>query len=368
VPIFELLQHEDKDLLMEVFSFMKYTTYEPFSTIIEPGERAHRLLVVTSGEVDVSVEQGGYDILQFTMKKGEYLGEFGILGERDWGASSLIGIQDVEVEAIANSKTFVVCLVIDADKFDRIIQSHTMGLQYMIHSYKSLRELHRQEYKAQVMGIGECADNFPADMQREEMAAFLQFSRKVLKWQRLAKKMLDRQQDFKPTVAFADKLYQLADSKQFAKQKELILEQAHNMMNPLAVEEQERQKRLLNKASFSTSQLKLESLNGNNWAEKERSSDDESPSDDKTELTPNDLQTRQSNDQNHSWARAHVVGVAPVLCEVRAFVLFFLILFYCWWALLVLCHSFLCLSIQLDRPLLTTFYSGPILRRLYSDG
>jgi hypothetical protein len=40
--------------------------------------------------------------------QGDFVGEFAILGDTDWGASTLIGVSDVEVEAVANGKYFVV--------------------------------------------------------------------------------------------------------------------------------------------------------------------------------------------------------------------------------------------------------------------
>ena len=237
---------------------MKYITYEPNAVVIEAGEPAKRLIVVT-GELDVTVEHGEYDVMEITMKQGDYLGEFAILGDQAWGASSTIGMQGSEVEAVASSKHFVVCLVLDADKFDRIIASHTIRLKHVIHSYKSLRQLHREEYKEQIMGVRASAD-MPLEMQQDEAKAFLTSSRRVLKWQKLSRRILDKH-GINPTVAFADKLLQIANTKSFAAQrtqKEVLLEQAYSMVNPPAVEEEkERQERLLNNASFEISNLDL---------------------------------------------------------------------------------------------------------------
>jgi CRP-like cAMP-binding protein len=47
---------------------MKYVTYEPNATIIEPGDPATKLLVVTSGEMDMTVEYAGHDLLALTLK------------------------------------------------------------------------------------------------------------------------------------------------------------------------------------------------------------------------------------------------------------------------------------------------------------
>ena len=47
-------------------------------------------------------------------RKGDFIGDFALLGNRDWGSSSLINVPFISIEAYTAIDTFAVCLVLTA--------------------------------------------------------------------------------------------------------------------------------------------------------------------------------------------------------------------------------------------------------------
>ena len=47
-------------------------------------------------------------------RKGDFIGDFALLGDRDWGSSSLINVPFISIEAYTAIDTFAVCLVLTA--------------------------------------------------------------------------------------------------------------------------------------------------------------------------------------------------------------------------------------------------------------
>ena len=43
----------------------------------------------------------------------------------------MVGVENVDIEVTATNENFVVCLVLDASAFERIVQSHTISMQVL---------------------------------------------------------------------------------------------------------------------------------------------------------------------------------------------------------------------------------------------
>ena len=41
---------------------------------------------------------------------GDFIGDFALLGDEDWGASVMLGVENIDVEVVAAHDHFVVCL------------------------------------------------------------------------------------------------------------------------------------------------------------------------------------------------------------------------------------------------------------------
>ena len=92
---------------------MRYTVYEPGAAVIPLGTDATRLIVVTRGKCDVSIElvSTREESSDLSLSVGDFVGEFAILGDRKWGASMAIGIEDSDVEMTACTYNFVVSYI-----------------------------------------------------------------------------------------------------------------------------------------------------------------------------------------------------------------------------------------------------------------
>jgi hypothetical protein len=87
VPLFDVLYEEGPQFLSQCWSAMQYENFAPDTTVIPLGEPADRLIVIVSGEMNVTVESsdgsGHSDSANF--KSGDYLGDFALLEDIDWG-------------------------------------------------------------------------------------------------------------------------------------------------------------------------------------------------------------------------------------------------------------------------------------------
>ena len=88
---------------------MKYLIFAPTTTVVQHAEPATRLLVITSGEVDVLIEpqlhhhaESSLNIPEeLHLKAGDFIGDFALLGNEDWGASTMLGLPGIDLEVVA---------------------------------------------------------------------------------------------------------------------------------------------------------------------------------------------------------------------------------------------------------------------------
>jgi CRP-like cAMP-binding protein len=293
VPIFEMLQKQDKDFLMEVYSVMQYVTFEPSSSVVEHGEPATRLLVIIDGQVDCLVESRAqqHHLPNIRLVHGDFIGEFAILGDTNWGSSVMIGVEDVEVEVVVGSNCFCVCLALEQAVFQRLIESYSIATQYSILRYQRQREQHKADFmgdklkdvqeqdqaaapeadeldpagvaSAGVAGssasdgsdsepeseLGSLPARFHAasafarcmsiSQQRAEARAFVVHQRRVTSWQTFSHTLLLRHSK---GAAFsmrdlAGKMVQFADSGVFSHEKQVLVSAAQRLSGDVASEE-----------------------------------------------------------------------------------------------------------------------------------
>jgi CRP-like cAMP-binding protein len=147
VPLFALLHShwQDESFLVEVWSYMKYNTYNPGTAIVEMGEPAHRLLVVVSGEMTVFVENEDEGKDSYILKPGDYIGDYALLDDTNWSASTLISTScssEAHVEVYTADTHFLVCLELEAAAFQTIVEAHSFHMVSTISHLKRLRTEH----------------------------------------------------------------------------------------------------------------------------------------------------------------------------------------------------------------------------------
>jgi len=147
VPLFALLHSQDESFLAEVWSYMKYNTYDPGTAIIEAGEPARRLLVVVKGEMTVYVEnEDDCKKESYVLKPGDYIGDYALLDDTNWSASTLISAScspEAYVEVYTADTHFVVCLELEATAFQAIVEAHSFHVISTITYLKRLRLEHQ---------------------------------------------------------------------------------------------------------------------------------------------------------------------------------------------------------------------------------
>ena len=120
VPLFDHLNEADPTFLMEIWRLMSYETYQPGAKIIDFGQPAEKLILVISGELLLKVYSKSMDadLDDMRIKSGGFIGDFALLGDTEWGSSTLIGMPDVLIEAVVAGMVFLVCVVVDKESFE----------------------------------------------------------------------------------------------------------------------------------------------------------------------------------------------------------------------------------------------------------
>ena len=216
----------------------RFQTFEPGANIVEHGEPASKLIMFVSGSVEVFIDHHHHHILDIRMEQGEFIGEMALLGFEDWGESVLLGVADIDIEVAACKDSFAVCLTLDAKKFERLMETHTISMQYAVHVYKKRRWDHKREYfAARVPGFdGDdltlMSESVAVEVQRAEATEFIRASRSIIHWQWFCRQYLDRHA---PTT-FAAKLFKVAGSHTLSQVHELLDKHASEILDPRAQE------------------------------------------------------------------------------------------------------------------------------------
>ena len=197
VPIFEVLLSEYKTFLRDVWVFMQYNHYTPDSPIVDLGDKAMRLIVVVSGKMTVYVES--YDrknIDTCLLKTGDFLGDFALLGDLDWGSSTLINRPNCNIEASSNPENFVVCLELHASDFQSVIREceNHMQMKAAIDRFEMDRREHRMAAMAE--GVNSLTEGID----------FARHNHLIMCWSRLAIAYVKKHNGQGVTDEFAQKL------------------------------------------------------------------------------------------------------------------------------------------------------------------
>ena len=197
IPIFEFLEATDADFLRAVWSTFQYTTYEPHATIIPFGVEASGLIVIIRGKCDVSLcmVQKFQEASKIVLSDGDFLGEYAILGDTDWGASMAIGIEDCDVEMTACAHSFVVCMELEEKIFSRVLASQSVKMQRMLSIFQRNRKEHRQMYFTHnsFRDSEKLRDRDSVNEQRKEIADFVCEIRQIHLWDTMANRLLIHQ-------------------------------------------------------------------------------------------------------------------------------------------------------------------------------
>ena len=203
---------------------MDYATFTPDSPIVDLGEPADRLIVVISGQMTVYVEDDSQSRCDTcTFKAGDFLGDFALLGDADWGSSTLINVPSINIEAYTIPEHFAVCLVLSMTSFNLIMDSHDFEMREAIERFQQQRFEHRME-ALQHAGSSSMLDAI------NEAESFAKENKAIVKWGRFAKNLRKKKCQNDASDSFFKKLHKAVhqhpgESKlisQKAKEKHLV--------------------------------------------------------------------------------------------------------------------------------------------------
>ena len=103
-------------------------TYLPNEVIVQMHQGADRLIIIVEGIVEIAFEHPTLHLPKCRdFVKGDYLGDFSILGDTDWGNSTAFSLlvnttrEPVDIEARAAPSSFVVVLELELKKFQEAL-------------------------------------------------------------------------------------------------------------------------------------------------------------------------------------------------------------------------------------------------------
>ena len=162
--------------LAKVANMCQYRTLVPGEQLVDYADECDRLFIVVDGQLAVELEHPDMDIDPQYLQAGDYIGDYGILGERDWGASTTFNLrvnrtgEPIEIRVSAHHT------------------SHTVLLEL-------LEEAFQDALSHAAFDVQQCVGMFCSMWQAEKLdaAALDGYSRKhLLRWDILTRKMLKR--------------------------------------------------------------------------------------------------------------------------------------------------------------------------------
>jgi len=222
------LHEEDPSFLKDIWSKMRYNTYPPDEIIVQLYDPATQLIVVVSGEMTVYVETDkGKSSDMCVFRAGDFVGDFALLGDEDWGSSTLISVRDVNIELLTGAENFVVCLVLQAADFQDIINEHSMEMLAAIESFKNQRWEHERQAGTQNKMV-----NF-GDAQLEGKS-FARSTHLILRWGHVVAKLIKKRRiQGDMSVRVTDKIIRIADAKSHMKQDRSTPNLKHHWKHPV---------------------------------------------------------------------------------------------------------------------------------------
>jgi hypothetical protein len=82
--------------------------------------------------------------LSFTA--GDFLGDFALLGDNDWGSSILISMPNINLEVFTRPNTFAVCLILEQADFQKILDDHDLCFSAIVDSFQHQFREHKQVF------------------------------------------------------------------------------------------------------------------------------------------------------------------------------------------------------------------------------
>ena len=189
VPVFEFLAQvtdcnsgQDQDVgssfLSTLWMKLEYKTYEASATIVNFGHSADRLLMIVSGKVLADFDTDGNDQPRKCMQLGvgDYLGDFAIMGDTNWGHSSILNADDdTDVRIKVLPYEFVVALELTATDFDECVGRSSILVQSSVERYRNMYAQERIERQ---------------DNSEKSKTGLVTFMHVALKWGNLVAKLI----------------------------------------------------------------------------------------------------------------------------------------------------------------------------------
>ncbi|EKX33385.1 hypothetical protein GUITHDRAFT_120449 [Guillardia theta CCMP2712] len=142
ISIFSGVVHPSmKELILDIWAALRSVTYYYGSIICDSTTKADRLIIISTGvaqiktyanifdlRTDVAFNQNSHGTKLFDLNPGDYIGEYALLGDTDWGASYN------RLDITCESMTRLMCLVLTKSAFDELIANYPPALKEELHA------------------------------------------------------------------------------------------------------------------------------------------------------------------------------------------------------------------------------------------
>lgn len=174
VSILGLIDSIDDWFMVEVCKRLYYETIIVGDVVISMYEPADRLILVTEGSCEVEIEDSDENIQLYA---GQWIGDYALLGELDWGGSALIGMPERAVEMTA--KEHLVCVSLPVTSFAEIITASSFRAKRQFRVFGA-RRAEALQTEAQTLFDPDGWQHVPFRSEMTEVQ-FMRFSRKLLR-------------------------------------------------------------------------------------------------------------------------------------------------------------------------------------------
>ena len=147
VPLIQYIKQACDDsesshhFLTAVFSRFSYRTVSPGDNLVQFSDPADRLFIIVEGRVNCQFEHSSRSFSPMDLKKGDWIGDYAILGDPDWGNSSCFDFETsnsdevVELQASAHPLSFVIVLELTQQDFHEALDEACLEVRDSVKTF-----------------------------------------------------------------------------------------------------------------------------------------------------------------------------------------------------------------------------------------
>ena len=139
-------RHSSADAcITTVLDKLEYKSFAPDETLIDFPDPADKMVIIVEGKVHCQFEHPTLAFSPMDLKRGDFIGDFAILGDQDWGSSSCFEFEpnstgeviEIHVQSV---NQFVIVLELAAEDFQDSLSKAAYDVQEAVEIYRNQLE------------------------------------------------------------------------------------------------------------------------------------------------------------------------------------------------------------------------------------